>query len=136
MKRIITLVGIILFISFAARIVFYYASGDVSQKDYAKDLVKEELSENEEIDKYKILDVVTFGEYNIANATVMGLPKDNVRRLEIEVQVRETTENGIESEQSYYYDFFKLEGSNEWQYGRKVSSGTADGTQQYELEEF
>lgn len=136
MKKIITIIGILLFASFVVRTFTYFASGSVSQKDYAKELVEEELNANPEIDKYKIIDVISYGEKDIINATVMGLPQDNVTELEVEVQVKETTVNGIETEQSYYHEFFLLEGEDEWQHGRKISTGTTGGTQQYELEDY
>ena len=136
MKKIIMIVGIIFFATFVVRTFTYFASGNVSQKDYAKELVKEELSANPEINKYKIIDVIPYGEQNIINAKVMGLPEDHATQLEIEVKVKETTVNGIETEQSYYHDFFKLEGEHDWQYGHKVSTGTTSGTQQYELEDY
>lgn len=81
------------FITFVVRTFTYFTSGSVSQKDYAKELVKDELSSNPENDKYKI-DVVPYGEQNIINTTVMGLPQDNTKRLEVDLQVNETTVNG------------------------------------------
>ncbi|GIN38440.1 hypothetical protein [Heyndrickxia oleronia] len=136
MKKIIMIAGTILFAIFIVRTFTYFASGNVSQKDYAKELVKEELSNNPEIDKYKIIDVIPYSEKNFINAKTMGLPQDKATHLEIEVQVKETTVNGIETEKSYYHDFFKLDGENKWKYGRKISTGTDNGTQQYELENY
>ncbi|QDP39369.1 hypothetical protein [Radiobacillus deserti] len=136
MKKFITILGTILFAIFVVRAFTYFATGSVSQKEYAQQLVEEQLDANPEIDKYKILEVIPYGEKNFINATVMGLPQDHATQLEIEVRVKETTVKGLEYEQSYYHVFFKLEGEEEWKYGRKISTGTTSGTQQYELEDY
>lgn len=135
MKKIFIIAGIVFFASFVVRTYTYFASGSVSQKDYAEELVIEEIKNNKEIDKYKILKVSNDIEKYIINGTVMGLPQDKVTLLEVEVKVKETTIYGIETEEHYNHDFFKLDGNDDWQYGRKVSSEIS-GTQQYKLEDY
>ncbi|MED3965065.1 hypothetical protein [Niallia taxi] len=136
MKKFVFLGIIILISMFVAHLISYYGTGFVSQKNYAKDLVKEELDTKSNLDKYKILEVTTMNEMEISNAAVMGLPYNNVTQVEVDVAVRETSVNGIESENHYYHMFFKPEGENDWQYGRKISNGNISGTQQYQLEKY
>jgi hypothetical protein len=132
--RFLKILGWVFAISFVFNL---FIGGDVKEEDLgkvAKEKVQEQLKEDPELKKVKILDVHASVKKNFINGKTMGLPQDDVYLVDVEVKTKQTTNAGIESEQSYYLTFIQLKGDDEWKFGREWDSGT--GTASYELEDL
>ena len=133
--RFLKVIGVILFIVFVVR---FFIGGTVGENDLGKIAEKkaeQQVKENPEIDKMKIVHTFVYHKKHIVNATVSGLPQDEADLIEVEVETRQTTKQGIETNKNYVFPFYQLEGEKEWKFAREVGD-SGYGTPIYELEDL
>ncbi|MDE8674696.1 hypothetical protein [Priestia aryabhattai] len=118
--KFLKIIGFILFIVFVVR---FFIGGPVGENDLGKIAEKkaeQQAKENPEVDKIKIVHTSVDNKKRIINATVVGLPQDEADFIEVEVATRQTSKQGIETDENYRFPFYQLVGEKEWKFAREV----------------
>lgn len=118
--RFLKVIGFILFIVFVVRI---FIGGPVGENDLGKIAEKkaeQQAKEDPKVDKMKIVHTSVDNKKRIINATVVGLPQDEADFIEVDVEARQTSKQGIETDKYYRFSFYQLVGEKEWKFAREV----------------